>query len=154
MRRHWFNVITFNGLTSEEILALPDEVLERSVMSGEELVFEAGSADVLLGRFWISGSTLVLELGHIDGGGEGVLPAIAVLAQRFASRRQLDTIDWRVHAVNCPKPNPRLRRLLERRGFRITDVPGTGVCYHQVQAVAERAAEQTAGDDCAGVVVQ
>ena len=132
-------MITFNGLTSDEILALPDEVLERSVLSGEELVFEAGSAEVL-GRFWISKRSLVLELGHIDGGGEGVLPTIAALAQRFATRRRLETIDWRVHAVNCPKPNLKLRRLLERRGFRITDVAGTGVCYHKLQAVGQSAA--------------
>ncbi len=132
-------MITFNGLTSDEILALPDEVLERSVVSGEEMVFEAGSADVL-GRFWISETALVLELGHIDGGGEGVLPAIAMVAQRFANRRRLTTIDWRVHAVNCAKPNLRLRRLLEHRGFRITNVPGTGVCYHKLQAVGQSAA--------------
>ena len=133
------NVITFNGLTSEEIPALPDEVLERSVVSGEEIVFEAGSADVL-GRFWVVENALVLELGHIDGGGEGVLPAIAVIAKRLATRRRLETIDWRVHAVNCPKPNLKLRRLLERRRFRITDVPGTGVCYHKLQAVGLNAA--------------
>jgi hypothetical protein len=131
-------MITFNGLTSDEILALPDDVLERTIVSGEALVFQAGSADVL-GRFWINDKSLVLELGHIDGGGEGVLPAIAVLAQRFASRRDLDTIDWRVHAVSCPQPNLKLRRLMERRGFRVTDVPGTGVCYHKRLAIGRSA---------------
>lgn len=123
--------ITLDGLTPDEVLALPDDAL---VLCGEPLVFRAGTADIL-GRFWVSRDTLVLELGHIDGGGEGVLPALAALAERYARRRGLAALDWRVHALNCARPNPKLRRVLQRRGFKVADVPGTGPCYHQVQPV-------------------
>jgi hypothetical protein len=127
-------LVTFNGLTADEILSLPSELLNGEVASGAPMVVRVGTADVL-GRFWIERSTVVLELGHIDGGGEGVLPAIAVLAQRFAVQRGLESLDWRVHAITCQQPNLKLRALLERRGFQIADVPGTGLCYHKVQAV-------------------
>jgi hypothetical protein len=129
--------ITLDGFTPDEVLALPDDALDAFVFCGEPLVFRAGTADIL-GRFWVSGDALVLELGHIDGGGEGVLATLAMIAERYASRRSLAAIDWRVHALNCARPNLKLRRVLERRGFVVADVPGTGPCYHQVVAVLQR----------------
>jgi hypothetical protein len=74
-------------------------------------------------------------LSDIDGGGEGVLPTLAVLAQRYARERGLRAVDWQVHAVTCREPNLKLRRLLDRRGFEVADVPGTGICYHKVQPI-------------------
>jgi hypothetical protein len=65
-----------------------------------------------------------------------VLPTIAALAEQYARRRGLAAVNWRVHALNCASPNPQLRRVLERRGFVVADVPGTGLCYRQVRAVA------------------
>ena len=127
-------MITFNGLTADEILSLPNDLLDREVVAGKPLVLRVGTADVL-GRFWVEPDTLVVELGHIDGGGEGVLPALAVLAQRYACERGLRAVDWRVHAVTCREPNLKLRRMLDRRGFEVVEVPGTGTCYHKVQAV-------------------
>ena len=129
MKRHQ---ITLEGLTPDEILSLPDDHLETLVLCGEPLVFSAGSAEIL-GRFWIEGTSLILELGHIEGGGEGVLPTIAVLAERYAHRRGLSLVDWRVHALNCVRPNPKLRPILERRGFAVVDVPGTRPCYQLLQ---------------------
>lgn len=126
--------VTLDGLTPDEVLALPDDAIDALVLCGEPLVFRAGSADIL-GRFWVTDGSLVLELGHIDGGGEGVLPAIAVLAERYARRRGLSVLDWRVHAIDCARPNLKLRRVLERRGFVVADVPGTGPCYHKIQPV-------------------
>ena len=99
------------------------------VLTGQELTFRAGSAEVL-GRFHRTEDCLVLELGHIDGGGEGVLPMIASLAATYAHRMCLGEVEWTVHAVNCPRPNPKLRRYLERRGFSIRDLPGIGEVYH------------------------
>lgn len=121
--------ILIEGYSADEILALPNAELQAIVLRDEPLVFKAGSAN-LLGRFLVdSASTLVLELAHIDGGGEGALPAIASVASRYAKREGLSTIEWRVHAVNCATPNLKLRRVLERRGFVVQDVPGTGECY-------------------------
>lgn len=128
---------TLDGLTPDEVLGLPDEALDTFVLSGEPLVFRAGTADVL-GRFWVADDALVLELGHIDGGGEGVLPTIALLAARYARRRGLAALDWRVHALNCARPNLKLQRVIERRGFTVADVPGSGPCYHRMQPVPKR----------------
>lgn len=130
--------ITLDGLTPDEVLAMSDEVIEGLIVCREAIVFRAGTAEVL-GRFWIEDHTLVLELGHIDGGGEGVLPVIASLAGRYARRRGLNALDWRVHAINCPRPNLKLRRLLERRGFVVAEAPGSGLCYRQVQPIEQLA---------------
>lgn len=120
--------LLIEGYTVDGILALPNEELRAIVLSDEPLVFKAGSAN-LLGRFRVEDETLVMELAHIDGGGEGALPALASLASRYAKREGLGFIEWRVHAVNCATPNLKLRRVLERRGFEVRDVPGTGECY-------------------------
>ena len=129
-------MITFNGLSADDIISLPDDLLEQEVMTGDPLVLRVGTADVLCG-FRVEQDVLVVELGHVDGGGEGVLPALAVLVQRYARHRGLRAVDWRIHAVTCKEPNLKLRRLLDRRGFAVTDVPGTGVCYHKVEAIKQ-----------------
>ena len=119
------SAILLEGCTADEILALPSETLNALVLRDEALVFRVGSAE-MLGRFRIENDTLLLELGHIDGGGEGGLPALASLAQRYARREGLTWIEWHVHAVRCAKPNLKLRRVLERRGFVVRDIAGVG----------------------------
>jgi hypothetical protein len=93
------------------------------------VVFRVGSAEVL-GQFWVERDALVLELGHIDGGGEGVLPTLALLAHRYAQRKRLATVQWRVHALRCAHPNAKLQRVLERRGFLRKTIPGSGECCY------------------------
>ena len=72
----------------------------------------------------------MIELAQIDGGGEGVLPVLRRLAERYAQQRELDAVDWVVHAINCARPNLKLRRLLEKRGFEVRDVEGIGPAYY------------------------
>lgn len=120
--------LLIEGLTPDEILALPDDQLEALVLRGEPLVFGVGSATIL-GEFKVSGAALLLELAQIEGGGEGVLPGLASLANRYARRRGLGFLEWRVHAIACAQPNLKLRRVLERRGFVVKDVEGSGPCY-------------------------
>ena len=120
--------ILLEGYTVDEVLQLPNDELEAIVLRDEPLVFKAGSAN-LLGKFKVKGDTLFLELAHIDGGGEGALPSLASLASRYAQREHLAFIEWRVHAVHCAKPNLKLRRVLERRGFVVREVEGVGECY-------------------------
>src|ERR1044072_6995747 len=98
--------IDIEGYTPDEILGLPDEHLDAFVLSGESLVFRAGSAEVL-GEFKIRGGSLLVELAQIDGGGEGVLPALTSLAHKYAQRRGLEKVEWVVHALHCAKPNPK-----------------------------------------------
>lgn len=127
--------VTIEGYTPDEILALPDEQLDAFVFVGEPLLFRAGTATIL-GEFRIVEDRLVAELAQIDGGGEGVLPALWVLVERFAARRGLSSVEWIVHAINCARPNPKLRRVLERRGFEVRDIAGIGEAYYLVRRVA------------------
>ncbi len=127
-------MLLIEGYTPDEILAMSNEGLRAIVLSDEPLVFRAGSAN-LLGRFRVQGPALVMELAHVDGGGEGALPALAALARRYALREGLTSIDWRVHAVHCARPNLKLRRVLERRGFEVGTVAGVGECYQLVEVL-------------------
>ena len=104
------------------------------MFAGDPLVFRAGSAEIL-GEFKIRGGSLVIELGQIDGGGEGVLPTLGSLAQRYAKDKGLKRVEWVVHALNCAKPNLKLRRVLERRGFIITNIEGVGEAYYFMDEV-------------------
>jgi len=124
--------VRIEGMSVEEILALPEAELDVLVFTGTPLVFKAGTAEVL-GRFEVDGQRLVAELAHVDGGGEGVLPSITSVLQAIAKRRQLREIDWIVYATNCAKPNPKLRRVLERRGFVIDHHVQKGECYRNIE---------------------
>ena len=94
--------ILVEGMTADQLLALPEGDLE----------------------------------AQVDGGGEGILPWLWVVADRVAQRRRLSQVEWVVHAINCAQPNLKLRRVLERRGFAVEEVPGIGVAYHYLQQVS------------------
>jgi hypothetical protein len=87
----------------------------------------------LLGSFKITRDRLVIELAQIEGGGEGVLVSLASLAKRYVRLRGLSGVEWIVHAVSCAKPNLKLRRMLEHRGFTIEEISGIGEAYHLVE---------------------
>lgn len=120
--------VLLEGYTVDEVLDLPTDELQAMVLRDEPLVFKAGSAN-MLGKFKVQGDTLLMELAHIDGGGEGALPSMAALASRFAKREGLAFVEWRVHAVHCATPNLKLRRVLERKGFTVREISGVGECY-------------------------
>jgi hypothetical protein len=121
--------VLFDGFTEEEILGLSAETVEGLIVLGEPLVFRVGSATVL-GSFKISSNRLVIELAQIEGGGEGVLVALASLTRRYAALRKLEGTEWIVHAVSCAKPNLKLRKVLEHRGFVVEEIEGIGTAYH------------------------
>jgi len=120
--------VLIEGYTVDDILGLSNELFNAFVLRDEPLVLKAGSAEIL-GQFKVQKDTLYLELGHIDGGGEGALPSLAAIANRYAKREGLSFIEWRVHAVHCANPNLKLRRVLTRKGFVVRDIPGVGECY-------------------------
>ena len=126
--------ITIEGYSPEEILSLPQEEIDVLVFCDEPLVFRAGTAQIL-GQFHIKYDTLVVELAQIEGGGEGVLPILWSLSERYAQRRGLHLVEWIVHAVTCAKPNMKLRRILELKGFVVEDVPGVGEAYRLIRPV-------------------
>jgi len=123
--------ILFEGLREEEILDLPQETVEQLIFLGEPIVFRAGSATIL-GSFKIYSGRLVIELAQIEGGGEVVLMSLGSVARRYAKLHELSGVEWIVHAVTCAKPNLKLRRILERRGFKVQNVPGVGDAYHLI----------------------
>jgi hypothetical protein len=125
--------ILIEGMSAQELLSLPTAELDALLLGPERIVFSVGTAEVL-GSFRVQKHSLTVELGHIDGGGEGVLRALYLMATRFAKDRGLLQVEWLVHAVSCPRPNPKLRRVLEKRGFSVEDVPGTGRVYRLLQA--------------------
>src|ERR1044072_2840349 len=104
--------IIIEGYTSDEILNLPEKQIDAFVLCNEPVAFRIGSAEIL-GQFKISNDSLIVELAHIDGGGEGVLPTIWSLVEQYASKRKVKTVEWIVHAAKCAKPNLKLRRALE-----------------------------------------
>ena len=124
--------VLIEGYSVDEILGLSNEQLDQFVFCGEPIVFRVGSAEIL-GSFERTPDRIILELAHIDGGGEGALPALGALASRYAARERLAFLEWRVHAVHCPNPNLKLRHVLQKRGFKIKDVAGVGECYHLVE---------------------
>lgn len=126
--------IVIEGYTPDEMLLLSDEQLNAFVFTGEPLVFQAGSATIL-GKFIQRPDRITVELAQIDGGGEGVLPTLWCLAERYAQIHQLGYIEWVVHAIHCANPNLKLRRVLIRRGFTIRDVPGFGEAYYYLQRI-------------------
>jgi hypothetical protein len=112
---------------------LPDALgpeLEAEVVNGRPLVARIGTAEVLI-SLALDGRLLRAELAHVDGGGEGVLAALISVIMRFARRRDATEIEWLVFATNCARPNPRLRPILEKRGFIVREVPDRGFCYYR-----------------------
>jgi hypothetical protein len=89
-------------------------------------------------KFKIASDRLVVELAQIEGGGEGVLVSLASLAKRYLTLRKLSGVEWIIHAVTCAKPNLKLRRMLERRGFVVRNVDGVGEAYYLFEAVQPR----------------
>ncbi|MGH9945199.1 MAG: hypothetical protein ACRD9R_22845 [Pyrinomonadaceae bacterium] len=132
MTRH----ISIEGYSPSEILEFPDKQIDAFVFCEGPLVFRAGTA-IILGEFRVTEHKLIVELAQIDGGGEGILPALWALAERIAARKDLAQVEWIVHAVNCAKPNLKLRRLLIRKGFVIANVPHVGEAYCLLHPVSK-----------------
>jgi len=126
--------ISIEGYSTEEILLLTDEQLKSFVFVGEPIVFKVGSAEIL-GEFKIVNNHLIVELAQIEGGGEGVLPLLFILAKKYALQRNLQKVEWIVHALNCEKPNPKLRPIMERKGFTIENIEGIGQAYYYSQTI-------------------
>ncbi len=119
--------ILFEGLSADEILALPEEHIAAITDVGP-IVFRVGSADIL-GAFRVTKDRLIVELAQVDGGGEGALPALWVLTERFARKKHLAAVEWIVHAVHCARPNYKLKRMLERRGFEVKALENGATAY-------------------------
>jgi hypothetical protein len=120
--------VLIEGYTRDEILALPVADLEHLVALDRPIVFRTGSATIL-GQARVSDGSLAIEIAHVDGGGEGILPALWSLGPGIAHRLGLRRVEWLVHATRCARPNPALRRVLERKGFELRELPVIGAVF-------------------------
>jgi hypothetical protein len=126
--------IKIEGYSPEELLSFSDELIEPFIFTGGPATIKIGSAEIL-GAFRISEHTLIVELAHIDGGGEGVLLTLRVIVEQYAKKRGLKSVEWIVHAINCATPNMKLRRILEIKGFQIRQIPGIGEAFYLLHEI-------------------
>jgi hypothetical protein len=127
-------MITIEGHSIDELLALPADELDVLVLAGRPVIVRIGTAKVLA-EVWRSGDALIADLAHVDGGGEGALPTLAAFLERYARSRGCAEVRWAVRATNCARPNDRLRQVLVRRGFRITADAELGECFYKVTRI-------------------
>jgi len=128
------STLLIEGYTRRELLEFDQAQLDHFIFVDEPIVLRVGTAEIL-GAFSLGDNALFVELGHIDGGGEGALPLLARLCRDIAQRKGLSFLEWRVHAVHCANPNLKLRRVLTRLNFAIGHVPGVGEVYHKREAL-------------------
>ncbi len=128
-------MVRIEGYSSDELLALPAAELDAFVFIGRPVVVRVGSAEILV-ECHRRETTLVVDLAHVDGGGEGALPTLTTFLDRFARGRGFARIEWLVRATNCARPNDRLRRVLIRRGFEVRSFAEFGDCYYKATTVA------------------
>ena len=127
-------MVRIEGYTPDELLSLPSDELDQLAFAGRPIVVRVGTAEVLV-ECRRRATTLVVDLAHVDGGGEGALPALTRFIGQFAQSRGFREIEWLVRATNCARPNPKLQRLLLRRGFQVLEHPEFGQCYFKSAAV-------------------
>lgn len=123
--------IAIEGESLKEILKWTEEEFDALVLIDTPIVFNIGSAEVL-GQFAIKENRLIVELAQIDGGGEGVLLAISKISKYIARLKNIEEIHCIVHAINCAKPNLKLRSHLEKTGFTIQNIPNKGEAYFKI----------------------
>jgi len=121
--------IPIEGYTIDEVLNLSDEQVKAFIFVNEPIIFKVGTAEIL-GEFKIKNENLIVELAQIEGGGEGVLPLLFILTRKYAKKNNLKKVEWIVHALNCAKPNPKLRPVMEKKGFTIEKIEGIGEAYY------------------------
>jgi hypothetical protein len=127
-------MVKIEGQTPDELLSLPADELDQLAFAGRPIVVHVGTAEVLV-ECRRRGATLVIDVAHIDGGGEGALPALTRFIGQFARSRGFRKIEWLVRATNCARPNPKLQRVLVRRGFQVLEHPEFGQCYFKLATV-------------------
>lgn len=129
------NKILIEGFSESEILEWSkSKEFQDIVFSGEPIIFKIGTSEIL-GQFSIAESRLNITLSHILGGGEGVLIKLMIIIRQFAKINEYNEIQWTVHAVDCPKPNPKLPRILELKNFKIIQDPIDGSVYRKIENI-------------------
>ena len=131
------NRLLIDGMSELELLELAkDKEFQEIIFMDKPLIFTAGTSEIL-GQFKREEDSMEIILSHIDGGGEGVLLRITNLFREFGKQQGINEIDWIVHAADCPKPNPKLKRILELKGFEMVNHERDGLVYQKVEQLIE-----------------
>ena len=117
--------VEIEGVTLGQLRAMPAAEQDELLAFGRPVSFDMGSATILA-EFNREGGELIVNLAHVDGGGEGVLGLLWKLVQNYAAGRDYASIRWNVHALTCANPNARLQQFLRRSGFDEVDDPQFG----------------------------
>src|SRR5436190_6916487 len=96
--------IDIEGFSLDFLKALPREEQDQLLGFSGPISFAMGSA-VILAEFNRTEDDLIINLAHIDGGGEGVLLVLSKLLRAYAADREFRSIRWNIHALTCAKPN-------------------------------------------------
>jgi len=121
------------GVSPAEILSMQREDQDALLAFERPLTFRMGTSTILA-EFGVEDDVMTVNLGHIDGGGEGVLLQLWKAIETFAAQRGFRQVQWNVFAATCAKPNPRLQRFLKANGFTLIDHPKHGQIYNRLVA--------------------
>lgn len=119
-------ILNIEGFAKEELLNFPPDQIKEYLSFNESIIIQAGTAEILA-QFSESDSELIVELAHIDGGGEGILILLQNLIKSYCQKNNYRSILWIIHAVHCKNPNLKLRAVLEKRGYKIVEYNGSEV---------------------------
>jgi hypothetical protein len=129
--------ILIDGMSEEELLELVKEKeYQEIIFMDEPIIFKAGTSEIL-GQFNKDATSMEIILSQIEGGGEGVLLKITNLFREFAKSQAIQEIDWIIHAADCPKPNPKLKRVLELKGFKMETHERDGLVYRKIERISD-----------------
>jgi hypothetical protein len=129
--------LEIEGATLDQLKTMSREDQDALLAFGRPISFDMGSATILA-EFNRDGGELIVNLAHIDGGGEGVLAPLWKLIQAYAAERNYAAIRWNVHALTCALPNAKLQLFLRRSGFEEVTDPQFGRILMRRQLLQDR----------------
>ncbi|HYF03232.1 MAG TPA: hypothetical protein VEC36_07640 [Patescibacteria group bacterium] len=130
------NEILIEGNNANQLLEMLDEPsFKNEIISGKPIVFKIGNAQILA-QFEENDNSAVIDLVHIDGGGEGVLLAFINLAKSYCRTNNIHKTYWYIHARNCANPNQKLQRILELKNFKKRFIQGRGDVFFKEEIIS------------------
>lgn len=120
--------ILIEGYTAEQLASMVE--LDELVLTGAPIVFRVSAAQILA-EFSIHEKCLTVEFAVAENGGDGILFTLIDAIEHIARRKQLTTVHWIVHAIDCAQPNPKLQRVLEKFDFETGPIQSGVIAYQR-----------------------
>lgn len=129
------STILIDGLSPDELLDLvKDPEYEAMIFIDEPIIFKIGTSTVLA-QLEKTDRSIVIEISHIEGGGEGVLVTLNSTLKKYCRLKDIETLEWFIYATNCVNPNPKLGRVLVLKGYRVVNDAVRGEVYFKREVV-------------------